>query len=174
MACPKKFLKSFQKAHHAFNKSYLKTKEHFFTIIIARFEKKHYFCRWKGSLYAISKGNGVRIPDCLAAVSSFNASSKEPLPMGGKALDRGMKSEDLPFEHDQACRHLSMQGARRNVLLLIHWILNGIKCCRVLVVSCTYIMAMVLPVWHTSTPLCQERRSESEKSVFSHQPKCII
>lgn len=34
----------------------------------------------KGSLYAISKGNGVRVPDCLAAVSSIIAASMKPLP----------------------------------------------------------------------------------------------
>lgn len=33
----------------------------------------------KGSLHAISKGNGVRIPDCLAAVSSIIAPGKKPL-----------------------------------------------------------------------------------------------
>ena len=37
----------------------------------------------KGSLYAISKGNGVRVPDCLAAVSSFIAPDNKPLPRKG-------------------------------------------------------------------------------------------
>ena len=37
----------------------------------------------KGSLHAISKGNGVWVPDCLAAVSSIIAPGKMPLPRKG-------------------------------------------------------------------------------------------
>ena len=43
------------------------------------------------------QGNGVRIPNCPAAVSSFIASGSVPLPLCGKAPASGTKSEDLPF-----------------------------------------------------------------------------
>ena len=63
------------------------------------FNKKTVYLHRKGSLYAISKGNGVQIPDCLAAVNSFIASGKNPLPYtGGKEPESGIKSEDLPFQ----------------------------------------------------------------------------